>query len=183
MSANSGTSVQGINMSGMIDSLNRSIKNNNSLNYLMRGGKNDIPYAFMGIATIVIAGFTYVTYKDYADEVASGISDTLETIQSSELFIPSKEEEAAPFFSEPQEPKEETKEEPKEENKVNVDVIEEKEESKEETEKSKEESKEEKEESKEEKPEEPGEQYKLGGTKQKRKTKRKRKTEKRKRKN
>ena len=177
MSANSGTSVQGINMSGMIDSVNRSIKNNNSLNFLMRGGQNDVPYAFMGIATIVIAGFTYVTYKDYADEVASGISDTLETIQSSELFIPSKEEEAAPFFSGVQEePKEESQEESKEEsqedNKVNVDVIEEKEESKEE-----------KEESKEEKPEEPGEQYKLGGTKQKRKTKRKRKTEKRKRKN
>lgn len=178
MSANSGTSVQGINMSGMIDSVNRSIKNNNSLNFLMRGGQNDVPYAFMGIATIVIAGFTYVTYKDYADEVASGISDTLETIQSSELFIPSKEEEAAPFFSgvqeEPkeesqeesqEESKEESKEEPQEDNKVNVDVIEEKEESK------------------EEKPEEPGEQYKLGGSKQKRKTKRKRKTEKRKRKN
>ena len=173
MSANSGTSVQGINMSGMIDSVNRSIKNNNSLNFLMRGGQNDVPYAFMGIATIVIAGFTYVTYKDYADEVASGISDTLETIQSSELFIPSKEEEAAPFFSGVQEePKEESQEESQEDNKVNVDVIEEKEESKEE-----------KEESKEEKPEEPGEQYKLGGTKQKRKTKRKRKTEKRKRKN
>ena len=170
MSANSGTSVQGINMSGMIDSVNRSIKNNNSLNFLMRGGQNDVPYAFMGIATIVIAGFTYVTYKDYADEVASGISDTLETIQSSELFIPSKEEEAAPFFSgvqeEPkEESQEESQEESKEDNKVNVDVIEEKEESK------------------EEKPEEPGEQYKLGGTKQKRKTKRKRKTEKRKRKN
>ena len=177
MSANSGTSVQGINMSGMIDSVNRSIKNNNSLNFLMRGGQNDVPYAFMGIATIVIAGFTYVTYKDYADEVASGISDTLETIQSSELFIPSKDDEAAPFFSgvqeEPkEESQEESKEEPQEDNKVNVDVIEEEEESKEE-----------KEESKEEKPEEPGEQYKLGGTKQKRKTKRKRKTEKRKRKN
>ena len=177
MSANSGTSVQGINMSGMIDSVNRSIKNNNSLNFLMRGGQNDVPYAFMGIATIVIAGFTYVTYKDYADEVASGISDTLETIQSSELFIPSKDDEAAPFFSgvqeEPkEESQEESKEEPQEDNKVNVDVIEEEEESKEE-----------KEESKEEKPEEPGEQYKLGGSKQKRKTKRKRKTEKRKRKN
>ena len=182
MSANSGTSLQGINMSGMIDSLNRSIKNNNSLNYLMRGGKNDIPYAFMGIATIVIAGFTYVTYKDYANEVASGISDTLETIQSSELFIPSKDDDAAPFFSEPkeesqEEPKEEPQQEPQED-KVNVDVIEEKtEESKEE----KEESKEEKEESKEEKPEEPGEKYKLGGTKRRRK--RKRNTEKRKRKN
>merc|ERR1711907_690388 len=93
MSANSGTSIQGINMSGI----------NNSLNFLTRGGKNDIPYAFMGIVTIVIAGFTYVTYKDYADEVASGISNTLDTIQSSELFIPSKDEDQAPFFSEPQE--------------------------------------------------------------------------------
>lgn len=192
MSTNSGTGIKGINIGDSINSFTRFLTHNNMLDFLMKGNSNGIPYAFMGLVTLAAGTFTYVTYKDYSDEIASGISETLDSVQSSELFIPSKESESDSIpliegLSEestsentdnletsedsqpkdsttesPDEPKEEEKDEPKEEQKE------------EQKEENKEESKDEpKDEAKEEKKEnEPGEKYKMGGTKNKRRKRR-----------
>lgn len=189
MSTNSGTGIKGINIGDSINSFTRFLTHNNMLDFVIRGNSHGIPYAFMGLVTLAAGTFTYVTYKDYSDEIASGISETLDSVQSSELFIPSKEAdpdsipliegvseestsentnnlENSENIDSPKEEKDESKEEPKEETKEEP-----KEEAKEENkDESKEEKKEEKkDESKEEKKDnEPGEKYKMGGTKNKR---------------
>ena len=94
MSTNSGTGIKGINIGDSINSFTRFLTHNNMLDFLMKGNSNGIPYAFMGLVTLAAGTFTYVTYKDYSDEIASGISETLDSVQSSELFIPSKESES-----------------------------------------------------------------------------------------
>ena len=46
--------------------LSKYIKHNYTLNTLISTGKYDIPYAFMGLVTIAVGSFTYVTYMDYS---------------------------------------------------------------------------------------------------------------------
>ena len=52
MSSNSGTGIQALDLGNILDNITRSITNNNTLNWLISSGTSDIPYAFMGIATI-----------------------------------------------------------------------------------------------------------------------------------
>ena len=49
--------------------MDNAIKHNNTLNYLLRTGQYNVPYAFMGITTLAMGAFTYVTYKDYATNI------------------------------------------------------------------------------------------------------------------
>ena len=184
MSSNSGTGFQGIDIGGAFNSFAKAVKDSNPTSFIMNSGNSDVPYAFMGIVTAVMGVFAYVTYKDYADEVASNISETLDTVQSSELFIPSEENDETPSLFETGNVQEESEKE-------NTSLFDMFQQDKEEeakdsqnTESKEEETKEEPKEEElqienniqpdeEDKPEEPGEKYKLGGTKHKRKRKRK----------
>jgi outer membrane biosynthesis protein TonB len=89
MSSNSGKGINGILPQNLFQNVTNFFTNFKPFDFLMHRGKNDIPYGFMSIATIAAGSFTYVTYKDYSNEISSGISDTLDSIQSSEIFIPS----------------------------------------------------------------------------------------------
>ena len=182
MSSNSGSGLQNLSPENLFNSVSHFFTNNKTLDFLMNRGAYDIPYGFMGIATIAAGTFTYVTYQDYANEVSTGISETLDSIQSTELFIPSAEtENSEPLFptsapepdeivnddviiaqEEPVDASEESEKKPDEE-----EVVKEKEPSAPEESKKKE--------------EEPGEKYKMGGkSKKRRKTKRKKTKSKRK---
>jgi hypothetical protein len=91
MSSNSGQGINGILPQNMLQSITDFFTKNNSLNFLMHRGNGNIPYGFMGLATIAAGTFTYVTYTDYLNELSSGISESLDSMQSSEMFIPSDE--------------------------------------------------------------------------------------------
>ena len=98
MSSNSGTGFKNILPNNLLSTISGFIKNNKTLDFLMNRGKYDTPYGFMAIATIAAGTFTYVTYHAYANEISSGISGPLDSIQSTELFIPSAEENEEPLF-------------------------------------------------------------------------------------
>ena len=89
MSSNSGKGINGILPQNLFQTVTNFFTKAKPLDFFMSRGTNNIPYGFMSIATIAIGSFTYVTYKDYSNEISSGISDTLDSIQSSEMFIPS----------------------------------------------------------------------------------------------
>lgn len=178
MTSNSGTGLQNLSPENLFNNVSHFFTNNKTLDFLINRGTSDIPYGFMAIATFAAGTFTYVTYKDYANEISTGISETLDTIQSTELFIPSAEtDNEEPLFPT-------TSPEPDEI--VNDDVIiapEEDDNDLKESEKKPDEEPvvEEKEPSAPEEPnkneEEPGEKYKMGGkSKKRRQTKKKKKT-------
>jgi outer membrane biosynthesis protein TonB len=174
MSSNSGTGLQSILPENLFTTVNEFITNNKTLDFLMNRGTSDIPYGFMAIATVAAGTFTYVTYQDYANEISTGISETLDTIQSTELFIPSAKQEEEPLFPTG---------EPEDDEIVNDDVViaqEEPTNTEENVEKEPEPVIEEKKptapEESEKKEEEPGEKYKMGGKTKKRRQNKKKKT-------
>ena len=65
--------------------LSKYIKHNNTLNTLISTGKYDVPYAFMGLVTVAVGSFTYVTYMDY--------STSPPEIENEEIEQPFDEEE------------------------------------------------------------------------------------------
>jgi hypothetical protein len=202
MSSNSGTGIHRLLPQNFFGSVNDFLTKNKTLDFFINRGTNDIPYGFMAISTAAVGAFTYVTYTDYADEIASGISETLDSIQSTELFNSSTDEDNPfelnipdmnnPDMNNPdQEPQDiifgENSNVDTNTPKENDNIIEQKEEKKEESkdekkedEKKEDENKEESKDEKEKKKEEPGEQFTMGG-KKKRKSKR-RKTYKKKKK-
>lgn len=174
MSSNSGTGLQSILPENLFTTVNEFITNNKTLDFLMNRGTSDIPYGFMAIATVAAGTFTYVTYQDYANEISTGISETLDTIQSTELFIPSAKQEEEPLFP---------TSEPEQDEIINDDVVIAQEEpvnTEENVEKEPEPVIEEKKptapEESEKKEEEPGEKYKMGGKTKKRRQNIKKKT-------
>jgi hypothetical protein len=141
------------------------ITNNKTLDVLIQNGQYNVPYAFMAMTTLVAGTFTYVTYSDYKNEASKSISETLDTLQSNDLFgstssqensslevntSGSVNEDSLTFFkdSEPEVEKEKTEPEVEKE-KTEPEV--------------------------EKKKDEPGEEYKLGGKKRRRTKKRRRK--------
>ena len=177
MSSNSGAGIDSILPQNLFNNINSFLTNNKTFDFMMNRGKYDVPYGFMAIATFAAGTFTYVTYQDYANEISSGISETLDSVQSSELFIPSNEESSEPLFPTPSESSDEIINEDVVLNSIDPSAPEEPE-KKEETPEKKEEEPEKKEEAPEKKNEEPGEKYKMGGKSKKRKRKRKNKTKK-----
>ncbi len=192
MSSNSGTGINRILPENFFGSVNDFLTKNKFMDFFINRGTNDIPYGFMAISTAAVGAFTYVTYTDYADEIASGISDTLDSIQSTELFNSATDEDNPfelnipdmnnPDMNNPdQEPQDiifgENSNVDTNTPKENDNIIEQKEEEK--KEESKEEKKEESKKEEEKKKEEPGEQFTMGG---KKKRKRRRKTHKKKKK-
>ena len=176
MSSNSGTGLQSILPENLFTTVNEFITNNKTLDFLMNRGSSDIPYGFMAIATVAAGTFTYVTYQDYANEISTGISETLDTIQSTELFIPSAKQEEEPLFP---------TSEPEQDEIVNDDVViaqeeptntEENVEPEPEPEPVIEQKKPTAPEESEKKEEEPGEKYKMGGKTKKRRQVKKKKT-------
>ena len=47
-----------------INKIVKDIKQSNILNKSINSGTANVPYAFMGLVTLVAGTFTYVTYKD-----------------------------------------------------------------------------------------------------------------------
>ena len=64
--------------------MDNAIKHNNTLNYLLRTGQYNVSYAFMGITTLAMGAFTYVTYKDYATNIEEDDENNEETYDSQE---------------------------------------------------------------------------------------------------
>ena len=93
MSSNSGTGIHRLLPQNFFGSINDFLTNNKTLDFFMHRGTNDIPYGFMAISTVAVGAFTYVTYSDYANELSTGISETIDQLQSNELFNASNEEE------------------------------------------------------------------------------------------
>jgi len=182
MSSNSGTGINRILPENFFGSVNDFLTKNKTLDFFINRGTNDIPYGFMAISTAAVGAFTYVTYTDYADEIASGISETLDSIQSTELFNSSTDEDNPfelniPDMNNPdQEPQDiifgENSNVDTNTPKENDNIIEQKEEEKKEDEKKEDEKKEEEtKDEKEKKKEEPGEQFTMGGKKKRKRRK------------
>ena len=93
MSSNSGTGIHRLLPQNFFGSINDFLTNNKTLDFFMHRGTNDIPYGFMAISTVAVGAFTYVTYSDYANEISTGISETIDQLQSNELFNASNEEQ------------------------------------------------------------------------------------------
>jgi hypothetical protein len=193
MSSNSGTGIHRLLPQNFFGSVNDFLTNNKTLDFFMHRGTNDIPYGFMAISTVAVGAFTYVTYTDYANEISTGISETLDNLQSNELFNASTQEETDNPFDlnipnidnsdqEPQDiilgeeekkPEEEEEEAAKKTEQEEAAKKTEQEEAAKKTEQEEAAKKTEQEEAakKTDKKEEPGEQFKMGGKKKRKRRK------------
>jgi hypothetical protein len=71
MNTNPGTGVDNNFFSSIrnfFSSIKKSITNSNALNYSIHTGAWGVPYATMGLVTIVAGTLTYVTYSDYVSD-------------------------------------------------------------------------------------------------------------------
>jgi len=184
MSSNSGTGIHRLLPQNFFGSVNDFLTNNKTLDFFMHRGTNDIPYGFMAISTVAVGAFTYVTYTDYANEISTGISETLDNLQSNELFNASTQEETDNPFdlnipnidNSDQEPQDiilgEEEKKPEEEEEEAAKKTEQEEAAKK-TEQEEAAKKTEQEEAakKTDKKEEPGEQFKMGGKKKRKRRK------------
>lgn len=159
------------------NAVSNGIVNNNVLNRSIHTGVMDIPYASMGLITVAVGTFTYVTYMDYISDIGNDISETIDDIQKSSPFEYNQENdnsEPMGFLSSlgisDQQPEIQNNSESNAEpiNEKNEEEPEKEEEKKEETEQ-----KEETEKKEEKEKEQPGEQYSLGGKSKSRKAKNK----------
>ena len=90
MSNNPGSGPQGI-ISGIenlfnVNKIMDNIKHSTILNKSIHSGVSNVPYAFMALVTVVAGTFTYVTYRDYSDEINENLTNTIESVQSSDMF-------------------------------------------------------------------------------------------------
>ena len=92
MSSNTGTGLQSLFPENLFRGIHEFITKTNGLDFLIHRGSHNIPYGFMGLVTLTAGAFTYVTYQDYATEVSSNLSEALDSVQSSELFIPADQD-------------------------------------------------------------------------------------------
>ena len=81
---NSNTSA----ISNFFTNISNTITNNNTLNYALYNGIGGIPYATFGMVGIVIATLAYATFSDAASELANTVENTVNSVQSSEMFKP-----------------------------------------------------------------------------------------------
>jgi hypothetical protein len=68
------------------NSITKSITENNLLNNALHTGAWNLPYAVMGMVTIVAGTFTYVTYNDYINDIGESISDTVDSLKDFSPF-------------------------------------------------------------------------------------------------
>ena len=92
MSSNTGTGLQSLFPDNLFRGIHDLITNTNGLDMMIHRGTHNIPYGFMGLVTLAAGTFTYVTYRDYANEVSTDLSNALDSIQSSEIFIPAQQD-------------------------------------------------------------------------------------------
>jgi hypothetical protein len=74
MSNTNTTTGKSSSISQFIQNMNNTFTNNLLLDKMIYNGANGVPYAVVGMVTLVAGVFTYVTYSDYANE----LSDTME---------------------------------------------------------------------------------------------------------
>lgn len=92
MSSNTGLGLQRLFPENLFRGIHELITKSNGLDWMIHRGSHNIPYGFMGLVTLTAGAFTYVTYHDYATEVSNELSDALDSVQSSELFIPADQD-------------------------------------------------------------------------------------------
>jgi len=142
-----------------------------------------VPYAVIGMVTIVAGVFTYVTYKDYTNEMAEQLEEEEATVRENVMFEDNRvKQEGKELEQETEEKNEEIREKEEEEDEEIRQEEREEKEQEEKREKEGEMKEKEEEKAEEKKEEEPGEKYKQGG-KKKSKKRRSRRIRKSKRKN
>lgn len=72
------------------NSITKSITESNLLNNALYTGAWNLPYAVMGMVTMVAGTLTYVTYNDYINDIGESISDTVDSLKD---FSPFGEDE------------------------------------------------------------------------------------------
>jgi len=68
------------------NSITKSITESNLLNNSLYTGAWNLPYAVMGMVTIVAGTFTYVTYNDYINDIGESISGTVDSLKDFSPF-------------------------------------------------------------------------------------------------
>jgi len=68
------------------NSITKSITESNLLNNALHTGAWNLPYAVMGMVTIVAGTFTYVTYNDYINDIGESISGTVDSLKDFSPF-------------------------------------------------------------------------------------------------
>ena len=73
-------------ISRFFQNMNNILINHKILDKAVYNGVNGVPYAVIGMVTVVAGVFTYVTYSDYANELAENIETTEEEIRQDITF-------------------------------------------------------------------------------------------------
>ena len=73
-------------ISRFFQNMNNILINHKILDKAVYNGVNGVPYAVIGMVTVVAGVFTYVTYSDYANELAESIDATEEEIRQDITF-------------------------------------------------------------------------------------------------
>jgi hypothetical protein len=68
------------------NSITKSITESNLLNNALHTGAWNLPYAVMGMVTIVAGTFTYVTYNDYINDIGESVSETVDSLKDFSPF-------------------------------------------------------------------------------------------------
>ena len=156
-------------ISNLVSSITSAITDGKALNYSIHTGAFGVPYAMMGLVTIIASTFTYVTYTDYIndpedeeeddeeddeEESENGILGMFNTLNNNSADSnPEDAEQKEPEDAEQKEPEDAEQKEPEDAEKKEP----------EDAEKKDPEDAEKKEIEDEKNPEEPGKQYTLGG--------------------
>ena len=182
---------KGSSIGAFFQNITNSFYYNRPMEAVTHHGIYGVPYAVIGMVTIVAGVFTYVTYKDYTNEMAEQLEEEEATVRENVMFEDNRvKEEGKELEQETEEKNEEIREKEEEEDeeiRQEEREEEEQEEQREQEGEKKEKEEEKEEEKKEEKAkgkqqEEPREKYKQGG-KRKSKKRRSRRIRKSKRKN
>ena len=92
MSSNTGFGLQSLFPDNLFRGIHEFVTKTNGLDLMIHRGTHNRPYGFMGLVTLTAGTFTYVTYRDYANEVSDDLANALNSIQNSEFFIPADED-------------------------------------------------------------------------------------------
>lgn len=82
---NTVTGTQG-SISRFFQNMNNILINHKILDKAVYNGVNGVPYAVIGMVTVVAGVFTFVTYSDYANELAESIETAEEEIRQDITF-------------------------------------------------------------------------------------------------
>jgi outer membrane biosynthesis protein TonB len=95
-----------------INKIVKDIEKTNILDRSIHSGTYNVPYAFMGLVTLVAATFTYATYSDYSNAAQENLEETVNSLQSNDILSGTNSDD---FFGTSDEDQRESQEETQEE--------------------------------------------------------------------